>query len=78
MTDGDVVGADLRRHVQVSQGKLGRIERRLEIEVVHAHEKAQVGVAGERGGKARVVAPGGSERADAAARQVEDCRCRCR
>src|SRR5664280_1493623 len=72
MTDGDVVGADLRRHVEVSQGKLGRIERRIEIEVIHAHEETQVGVAGESAGKARVVVSGGWERADAAARQVED------
>src|ERR1039457_6351433 len=65
MTDGDVVGADLRRHVEVSQGKLGRIERRIEIEVIHAHEETQVGVAGESAGKARVVVSGGCDRAKA-------------
>src|ERR1039458_7182094 len=72
MTDGDIVCADFRRYVQMSHGKLGGIEWRIEIEVVHAHEKAQVGVAGESAGKARVVVPCGCERADSAARQVED------
>src|ERR1039458_7150716 len=72
MTDGDIVCADFRRYVQMSHGKLGGIEWRIEIEVVHAHEKAQVGVAGESAGKARVVVPGGCERADSAARQGED------
>src|ERR1035438_10446305 len=72
MTDGDVVGTDGRRHVEVSQGKLGRIEGRIEIEVVDTHEKAQVGVAGESPCQARIVAAGGSEGADAAAQQVEN------
>ena len=72
MAHRDVVGADLRRHVQVSQRKLGRVERRVEIEVVHADEKTQAGVARERSRQARVVAPGRGERPDAAARQVEN------
>ena len=72
MTDRDVMRANLRRHVEVRQRKLGRIERRVEIEVVDADEQTQVGIAGEGGGKARIVAPGGGEGADAAAGQVED------
>src|ERR1039457_2614170 len=72
MTDGDVVGANLRRNVEVSQRELGRIERRIQIEVIHAHEETQVGVAGESAGKAGVVVSSGCEGADAAAGQVEN------
>ena len=54
------------------QCKFGRIERRIEVEVVHTHEETQVRAAREGAGKARVIASGGRERADASTGEIED------
>src|SRR5580693_1333220 len=72
MTHGNVVRADLRRHVQVCQGIFRGIEWRTEIVVVYSHEEMHAGVTRQSAGQARVVVSGGGEGADAAIHEVED------